>query len=70
MNARSFRVALQILALVFAFAPPAGAQGVAVVADLIIVSQNIFEVNAHKIGATKVVTTILGGKVVYQADTK
>jgi hypothetical protein len=39
-------------------------------ADLIIVSQNIFDVNPHKIGATKVVTTILGGRVVYQADTK
>ena len=39
-------------------------------ADLIIVSQNIFDVNPHKIRATKVVTTILGGKVVYQADTK
>lgn len=39
-------------------------------ADLIIVSQNIFDVNPHKIGATKVITTILGGKVVYQADSK
>ncbi|PYU80219.1 MAG: amidohydrolase [Acidobacteria bacterium] len=39
-------------------------------ADLIILSQNIFDVNPHKIDATKVVTTIVGGRVVYQADTK
>lgn len=37
-------------------------------ADLIIVSQNIFDINPHKIGGTKVVTTILGGRVVYQAE--
>jgi predicted amidohydrolase YtcJ len=39
-------------------------------ADLIIVSQNIFDVNPHKIGATRVITTILGGRLVYQADSK
>jgi len=39
-------------------------------ADLIIVSQNIFDVEPHKIGATKVVTTIVGGRLVYQAETK
>jgi predicted amidohydrolase YtcJ len=39
-------------------------------ADLIILSQNIFDVEPRKIGATKVVTTIVGGRVVYQADTK
>jgi len=39
-------------------------------ADLIILSQNIFDVPSRKIGATKVVTTIVGGRVVYQADTK
>jgi predicted amidohydrolase YtcJ len=39
-------------------------------ADLIIVSQNIFDINPHKIGATKVLTTILGGRLVYQADSK
>ena len=38
-------------------------------ADLIILSQNIFDVEPHKIGATKVVTTIVGGRLVYQ-DTK
>ena len=36
-------------------------------ADLIILSQNIFDIDAHKIGATKVVTTIVSGQVVYQA---
>jgi predicted amidohydrolase YtcJ len=39
-------------------------------ADLIIVSQNIFDVNPHKIGATRVLTTILGGRIVYQAEKK
>jgi len=39
-------------------------------ADLIILSQNIFDVEPHKIGATKVVTTIVGGRLVYQADSK
>ncbi len=39
-------------------------------ADLIIVSQNIFDIEPHKIGSTRVVTTIVGGHVVYQADTK
>jgi predicted amidohydrolase YtcJ len=36
-------------------------------ADLIIVSQNIFEVDPHRISQTKVLTTIVGGRVVYQA---
>jgi len=35
-----------------------------------IILQNIFGINPHKIGATKAVTTILGGRVVYQADKK
>ncbi len=39
-------------------------------ADLIILSENIFDVDPHKIGATKVVTTVVGGRVVYQADSK
>lgn len=39
-------------------------------ADLIVISQNIFDVNPHKIGATKVITTIVGGRLVYQADSK
>jgi hypothetical protein len=47
-----------------------GSLEVGKLADLIIVSQNIFDVNPHKIGTTKVVTTILGGRVVYQADAK
>src|SRR5438094_3264534 len=38
--------------------------------DLIIISQDIFNINPHKIGATKVLTTIVGGRVVYQADCK
>jgi len=36
-------------------------------ADLIILSQNLFEVAAHKISETKVVTTVVGGRVVYQS---
>ena len=39
-------------------------------ADLIILSQNIFDIDAHKIAATKVVTTIVGGRLVFQADSK
>jgi len=39
-------------------------------ADVIIVSQNIFEIDAHKISETKVRTTIVGGQVVYQSDAK
>jgi predicted amidohydrolase YtcJ len=38
--------------------------------DLIILSQNIFDVEPRRIGATKVVTTIVGGRLVYQADAK
>src|SRR6266851_2311472 len=32
-------------------------------ADLIILSKNIFDIDAHKIGATRVVTTIVGGRL-------
>ncbi len=39
-------------------------------ADLIIVSQNIFDIDAHKISGTKVLTTIVGGRVVFQAAEK
>lgn len=39
-------------------------------ADLIIISQNIFEIDPHAIAKTKVVKTIVGGRVVYQADAK
>jgi predicted amidohydrolase YtcJ len=39
-------------------------------ADLIIVSQNIFEVDPHAIAKTKVVKTIVGGRVVYQVEAK
>ena len=47
-----------------------GSLEVGKLADLIIVSQNIFDINPHKIGATKVLVTILGGRLVYQADSK
>lgn len=39
-------------------------------ADLIILSQNVFDIDPHKIAATKVVTTIVGGLIVYQSETK
>jgi predicted amidohydrolase YtcJ len=39
-------------------------------ADMIIVSQNIFEIDPHKISDTKVTTTIVGGRVVYQSDAR
>jgi hypothetical protein len=47
-----------------------GSLEVGKLADLIILWQNIFDVEPRKIGATKVVTTIVGGRIVYQADTK
>jgi predicted amidohydrolase YtcJ len=47
-----------------------GSLEVGKLADLIILSQNIFDVKPRKIGATKVVTTIVGGRIVYQADKK
>ena len=40
------------------------------VADMIIVDRNIFEIDPLTIGDTKVVTTIAGGKIVYEADAK
>jgi len=39
-------------------------------ADVIIVDRNIFEVEPRTIGDTKVVATIVGGKIVYEADAK
>ncbi|HUC53830.1 MAG TPA: amidohydrolase [Candidatus Cybelea sp.] len=39
-------------------------------ADLIIVSQNVFDIPPRRIAATKVITTIVGGRLVYQADAK
>ena len=40
------------------------------VADVIILDRNIFEIDPHTIGDTKVVTTIVGGKIVYEAEAK
>jgi predicted amidohydrolase YtcJ len=39
-------------------------------ADFIIVSQDIFEIDPHAIAKTKVVKTIVGGRVVYEGDAK
>src|SRR5882762_7953061 len=39
-------------------------------ADIIIVSQNIFEIDPHHLAETKVLTTMVGGRVVYQAPAK
>jgi predicted amidohydrolase YtcJ len=39
-------------------------------ADLVIVSQNIFEIEPHNISKTKVIKTIVGGRVAYEADRK
>ena len=47
-----------------------GSLEVGKLADVIIVSQNIFDINPRKIGATKVAVTIVGGRVVYQANSK
>ncbi len=40
------------------------------VADVIIVNRNLLEIDPRNIGETRVLTTIVGGKVVYEADTK
>jgi predicted amidohydrolase YtcJ len=37
-------------------------------ADLVVLDQNIFEIKPTQIGATKVVQTVVGGKVVYDAS--
>jgi len=39
-------------------------------ADRIIISQSIFDINPHKIGATKVTAATVGGRLVYRADSK
>jgi predicted amidohydrolase YtcJ len=39
-------------------------------ADIIILSQHIFDIAPQKISDTKVTTTIVGGRVVYQSDAK
>lgn len=41
-----------------------GSREVGKLADLSVISQNIFDANPHKIGATKVVVTIVGGRLV------
>ncbi len=40
------------------------------VADVIMLDRNIFEIDPHTIGETKVVLTIAGGKIVYEAENK
>jgi predicted amidohydrolase YtcJ len=37
-------------------------------ADLIILSQNLFEIDPHQIAQTKVLTTVVGGRVVFQSQ--
>lgn len=39
-------------------------------ADVIMVDRNILEIDPHTIDQTKVVLTIVGGKIVYEADTR
>jgi len=38
------------------------------VADLIVVSQNVFQVDPHELGKTKVTLTMVGGRVVHKSD--
>ena len=39
-------------------------------ADVIMVDRNIFEINTRTTDQTKVVLTIVGGKIVYEADSR
>jgi predicted amidohydrolase YtcJ len=39
-------------------------------ADIIILSQNVFDIDPRKISETKVTATIVGGRIVYQSDAK
>jgi len=50
--------------------PSEGSLEVGKLADLIIVSQNVFEIAPQKFADTKVLTTIVGGQVVYRAGVK
>jgi predicted amidohydrolase YtcJ len=47
-----------------------GSLEVGKVADLIVVSQNVLDIAPRKIGETRVLTTIVGGRMVYQAESK
>ena len=44
-----------------------GSLEVGKLADLIIVSKNIFDIDSRKISQTRTLTTIVGGRLVYQA---
>jgi predicted amidohydrolase YtcJ len=45
-----------------------GSLEVGKLADLIVVSQNVLEIVPQKLADTKVLTTIVGGKLVYQSE--
>jgi predicted amidohydrolase YtcJ len=47
-----------------------GSLEVGKLADLIVVSQNVLEIVPQKLADTKVLTTIVGGKLVYQSEEK
>jgi predicted amidohydrolase YtcJ len=47
-----------------------GSVEVGKVADLIMIDRNIFEIDTRNIGETNVLTTIVGGKIVYEAENK
>jgi len=38
--------------------------------DLIRIDRNTFEIDPHRIGDTKVLTTVVGGKIVYESDAR
>src|SRR6266446_6024340 len=50
--------------------PSEGSLEAGKLADLIIVSQNAFEIVPQKLAETRVLTTMVGGQVVYRADSK
>ena len=69
MRLRSLLTLLLSLATVPAVTRPVFARKSAPT-DVILVDRHIFEIDPHAIGDTKVVITIVGGKLVYEADAK
>ena len=75
---RRSRIALRLRSLLTLFLSLTAVPGVtrpvfaqqSAPADIILLDRHIFEIDPRTISDTKVVTTIVGGKIVYEADAK